>query len=72
MTAALAREPGDLVTITETVTGLNTTYFINGVSYEVIGGKQLRATWVLAPDLETGTVFILDTSTLNGAHVLGW
>ena len=72
MTAALAREPGDLVTITETVTGLSTTYFINGVSYEVIGGKQLRAAWVLAPDLETATVFILDTSTLNGAHVLGW
>ena len=70
-TAALDREPGDLVTIAETVSGVNATHFINGVQYE-FDWPRLTATWILAPDLETGSVFILNTSTLNGADVLGW
>lgn len=72
MAAALAREPGDLITLTETVTGLSTTYFINGVSYQIVDGANIRATWILAPDLETATVFVLNTDVLNGASVLGW
>lgn len=71
MTAALAREPGDLVSIAETETGLNVNQFINGVRYE-IDWPRMICTWIVAPDLDTATVFILDTSTLNGAHVLGW
>lgn len=72
MTAALAREPGDLITLTETLTGLNTSYFINGVSYEIVDGANLRASWVLAPDIDTVSVFVLNTSTLDSAAVLGW
>lgn len=72
MVAALAREPGDLVTIAETATGLNTTHFINGVSYEIVDGANLRASWILAPDIDTVSVFVLNTSTLDGAAVLGW
>ena len=73
MTAALAREPGDLVAVTESVTGLSADqYFINGVSYQIDGGNILTASWVLAPDYDAATVFILDTSALDGAHVLGW
>lgn len=39
---------GNLVTITETVSGINTTYFINGITHELTnGGKVLWCTWYL-------------------------
>ena len=57
MTQSLAREPGDKITIAETVTGLAATgtagvqigYFINGVSMTVNSGGIINTTWVLAP-----------------------
>ena len=57
MTQSLAREPGDKITVAETVTGLAATgtagvqigYFINGVSMTVNSGGIINTTWVLAP-----------------------
>ena len=57
MTQSLAREPGDKITVAETVTGLTATgtagvqigYFINGVSMAVNSGGIINTTWVLAP-----------------------
>lgn len=69
---AVAREPGDLVQVSETVTSLNAQHFINGVKMSFGSGGIVGVTWVLAPDFDTATIFTLNTSTLNGAHVLGW
>ena len=71
LSAALAREPGDLVAIAENESGVDANYFINGVRYSV-EWPGLKCSWILAPDYDTATVFVLNTSTLNGAHVLGW
>jgi hypothetical protein len=59
MTQSLAREPGDKITIAESVTGLAATgagdppaqigYFINGVSMTITPGGIIKTSWVLAP-----------------------
>lgn len=49
MTAALAREIGDRVTIQETVTGINSDFFINGIELKVQRGNLITCTWTLAP-----------------------
>jgi len=72
MAAALDNEPGTLISITETATGLSASkYFINGVA-GVTDGIRLRVTWYVTPKLDTATVFVLDSSVLNGTDVLGW
>ena len=57
MTQSLVREPGDKITVSETVTGLAATggsgaeigYFINGVSMTIRPGGIINTSWVLAP-----------------------
>lgn len=50
MTQALTREPGDLITVTETVTGLSAVKaVIHSVELEVTGGLHLVCRWGLAP-----------------------
>lgn len=68
---AVSCEPGDLVTVAETVTSVNANHFINGVKMTFGAGGVVGVSWRLAPDLFTGNYFILNTSTLNGAAVLG-
>ena len=67
MTQSLAREPGDKITIAETVTGLSATgasgaqigYFINGVNMTVRPGGIITTSWVLAP-AEQQAAWVLD------------
>lgn len=49
MTMALAREPGDLISVTETVTGISGKFFINAVEFNVSDGIIIWCTWTLAP-----------------------
>lgn len=50
MAQALLREPGDKITISETVTGLvSVTAIIQSVSFEVVQGNFIRCTWGLIP-----------------------
>jgi hypothetical protein len=57
MIQSLAREPGDKITIAETVTGIVASggsgsqigYFINGVNMTVRPGGVINTSWVLAP-----------------------
>lgn len=71
MTHALAREIGDRIALTETVTGLNGTEFtINGVGLDIFGRSsdlQIKATWILEP-ASTIDFWILGTA---GASELG-
>lgn len=50
MTHALAREPGDRVSVTETLTGLSSVaHFINAVHLQIDGDYRLRCDWLLQP-----------------------
>ena len=49
MLAALGVEPGDRVTLTEDVTGLDTDFFVNGVVYTLDPGNILKAQWHVVP-----------------------
>lgn len=50
MIQALAREPGDRITITETMSGLNADdYFIQAVEFDVKPGPWTEVTWKLGP-----------------------
>ena len=75
LTQALAREPGDRITVTETVTGLAMVdAFIQGVDLTVGPGTLVRCTWHLAPAVD-GEFWILDdpvASVLGVSTVLGY
>jgi PKD repeat protein len=49
MTAGLALEPGDRITIRETVTGVDADYIINGVAMTIYAGGIYRFNWIVAP-----------------------
>lgn len=49
MEAAIMREPGDRIAVSETVTGIDDQFTINGVRLELQGGGILYCTWWLQP-----------------------
>lgn len=71
LSAALAREPGDMIAVNETESGTQTTWFVHGVELSC-AWPGLTATWILAPDIETASVFVIGTSQIGGSDVLGW
>lgn len=64
---ALARDISDRLTISETVTGLNASYFINGIDWRLTRNGHVRVTYTLAPayDPFSGNYWVLGTSTLG-------
>jgi len=49
---AMAREPGDRITLTETMTGISSDWFINGVEFDFepsVGGEKIEVTWYITP-----------------------
>jgi hypothetical protein len=63
----LARDISDRITVSETVTGLNSSYFINGEVLRVTSTGHLVADYILAPAVDplAGLYFILDVSHLD-------
>ena len=77
LTSVLAREPGDKITVTESMAGITSVpYFINGMRLEVrpgAGGPHILTSLVLAPAsqqqfwiLEDAVAGLLETSTVLG------
>lgn len=67
MTAALAREPGDVIALTETQTGLSADrYFIQKVRLELSAPNIVWCEWGLAPQIDTDQYWQLDISQLEG------
>ncbi len=63
MTAALAVEIGDQVTITETVTGLAAVdYFVNGIELVITGSGKIMCKWIVTV-ADTNTYWILGDAT---------
>jgi hypothetical protein len=71
MTQALMREPGDVVTITETVTGVTTaTALIQAVELTVTPPCWIHCTWRLAPAVVGGGAWVMGTSALESTTEL--
>jgi hypothetical protein len=47
MVQALQREPGDRITLIETVTGINRDFFINGVEFQISAPDILNVIWIV-------------------------
>jgi hypothetical protein len=65
MAAARDLGPGDMITLTETQTGLSSEdFFINGVDYDFQGGNIINVRWILEPKVASD-VFILNDSVFG-------
>jgi len=66
LTQILARDISDRIAISEAVSGLNSTYFINGGELRYLPSRLAQATYTLAPaqDPFAGLYWILGTSAL--------
>jgi hypothetical protein len=53
MVAALSTDISSLISVTETVTGLDRRYFVNSVATEIVSKETVFTTWTLAPADET-------------------
>jgi hypothetical protein len=62
---ALTLGIGSRITITETVTGINTDFFINGFDYELLTGTILQVTWLLENAFNFVNYFTIGDATLG-------
>jgi hypothetical protein len=74
MAAALLREPGDRIALSETLTGVDAKFTINSVRLECQPGGILWCTWGLEPADATQfwLVGVAGSSELDTTTVLGW
>ena len=74
MKAALQREPGDKVTITESVTSIDADYFINGVELVIMPPTVIKCKWTLTPAGTTNywILGIVGSSELGTTTTLGY
>ena len=72
MTQALTREPGDIITVSETMTGFTSVdAVIQSVELELVSGSILFCRWGLAPTAPF-SMWTLDVSTFDSQTVLGF
>lgn len=64
MQQAIAREISDRIRITDEMTGIDTDFFINGISLDIDSEGVLRCTWIVTP-ADTQQYLILDHATLG-------
>jgi hypothetical protein len=71
MSAMLARDISDRITISETVTGVNNDYFINAVELRVLSSGQIASTYTLAPaqDPFAGLYWVVDVGVLGTSTI---
>ena len=73
MTQIFTREITDTLTIVSANLGINADYFIEAISIKDGPADYPTCTWIVEKlrTEEALTLFLLDTSLLDGAHVLG-
>ena len=74
MTAALGVEIGELVTITETLTGINTNYFVNAIDLRIQGKNTITCGWHLfrAADVQWWVLGDASLGKLGDTTILGF
>ncbi len=71
LTQILALDISDRVTLSETVTGVNDQFIVNGVELRILSTGTVDATYTLMPVGPTlDDFFIVDSSSINGADIL--
>jgi hypothetical protein len=71
VTQILGRDISSRIAVSETVTGLNEEFFINGIELRILPSGHIAAEYILTPTLDN-TFFIIGTSALNGADILAY
>jgi len=70
---ALTKGIGTRVTITETATGIDLDFYINGFEYKLLEGGILKMTWILEPAFNDTRYFTVGDPTygvIGGAYVI--
>lgn len=62
MIAGLAREPGDKITLAETVSGINGDFLINGCDLVVMPASIVKFGWTVVPQIDTTQYWLLGTA----------
>lgn len=72
LTKMLTVDISSRISLAETVTGVASEYFINGVTETVPAKGRMTARYILTPAIDPygGNLFIVDTSAVDGANVL--
>lgn len=68
---ALAREPGDVITVSETLTGVSTEAVIHSVDIDVSEVGVMTCRWGLAPPAPDDDPWVLDVDQLGTGTILG-
>ncbi len=61
MLAGLSREPGDEVTLTETVSGISGDFSINGCDIVIMPNSIIKFGWTVVPQTDTTSYWLLGT-----------
>ena len=69
---ALRAEPGSHVDVTETVSAVDKSAFINGITIRVVGPNVVSFEWIIEDRFDVTDYWILGTDTLGSGTVLGW
>jgi hypothetical protein len=72
MRQILAREPGDVITVSESLTGVSTDAVIHSVELDLDEAKVLTCRWGLAPPSPISDPWVLDVSELGVDTTLGF
>jgi hypothetical protein len=68
MTAVLSIEPGDRITVTETMSAVSAQFIVHGVDFNILPGHIFTSTWTLAPVWDLPAPWLLGTA---GSSELG-
>jgi hypothetical protein len=49
MTAVLSTEPGDRITVTESMSAVSAQFIVHGVDFNILPGHIFTSTWTVAP-----------------------
>jgi len=70
----LAAKLSDLITIENTIAGLDSACIVNSITIEGTPGQPPRIKMSLGDTvaLQTGNLFMIDTDLIDGDHIIGW
>jgi len=68
MTAVLSTEPGDRITVTESMSAVSAQFIVHGVDFNILPGHIFTSTWTVAPTWDLPAPWLLGTA---GSSELG-
>ena len=72
MLAMLQGEPGKKIGVDEAGVDIYENFFINGVQLDILSGNLVKTRWYVIEANDDIGWFIIDTSEIDGAHLIGY